>query len=176
MCVCVCETNSYRSKISVVSQESIVFAAPVRYNLDPAGAHSDMALWGALLRVGLEGTVKQMGGLEASIAEDGGNLSVGERQLLSIARCILSGNKIILLDEATSSVDVETDRMIQRTIRNVFGDCTVLTIAHRLNTIADSDKIMVLDKGRIAEFEPPSELLSKPNSIYKSLVDAARRK
>jgi len=166
----------YRSKISVVSQESIVFASSVRYNLDPAGAHSDMALWGALLKVQLEVTVKQMGGLEAKIAEDGGNLSVGERQLLSIARCILSGNKIILLDEATSSVDVETDRMIQQTIRNVFSDCTVLTIAHRLNTIADSSRIMVLDKGRVAEFEPPSDLLLKPNSIYKSLVDAAKGK
>ena len=96
--------------------------------------------------------------------------SVGQRQLICLARALLRKTKILLLDEATASVDHNTDELIQNTIKKEFADCTILTIAHRLNTIMDSSRIMVLDKGRIVEFEPPQVLLSKKRSVFYSMA------
>lgn len=94
---------------------------------------------------------------------------MGQRQLICLARALLRKTKILILDEATAAVDLETDDLIQRTIKTEFSDCTVLTIAHRLNTIMDSDRVILLDKGRIAEFDTPANLLSNPNSIFYSM-------
>ena len=103
------------------------------------------------------------------MSEGGSNLSVGQRQLVCLARALLRKTKILILDEATAAVDLETDDLIQATIRKEFEECTVLTIAHRLNTIMDYDRIMVLDKGIIAEFDSPNSLLENSNSMFYSL-------
>lgn len=101
-----------------------------------------------------------------NVSEGGDNLSVGQRQLICLARALLRKTKILILDEATAAVDLETDDLIQKTIRTAFADCTVLTIAHRLNTIIDSDRVLVLDKGKIAEFDAPDSLLQNKSSIF----------
>jgi ATP-binding cassette subfamily C (CFTR/MRP) protein 1 len=108
------------------------------------------------------------------VAEGGENLSVGQRQLICLARALLRKTKILVLDEATAAVDLETDSLIQTTIRKEFKECTILTIAHRLNTIMDSNRVLVLDKGTIGEFDSPSNLLSNNNSIFYSLAKDAR--
>lgn len=103
------------------------------------------------------------------MSEGGENLSVGQRQLICLARALLRKTKLLILDEATAAVDLETDDLIQKTIREEFKDCTVLTIAHRLNTIMDSDRIVVLDKGQIVEFDSPNNLLLNSASIFSSM-------
>jgi ATP-binding cassette subfamily C (CFTR/MRP) protein 1 len=108
--------------------------------------------------------------LDDTVAENGGNYSVGQRQLLCIARALLARSRVIVMDEATAAVDVETDAAIQRTIRVEFASATCLTVAHRLNTILDADRILVLDHGAVAEFASPEELLADPKSLLAALV------
>merc|ERR1712153_188751 len=128
--------------------------------MDPFGEHDDTSVWHALDRCGMKKTIEQLPALlEAPVAEYGENLSQGQRQLLCLGRALLKKCKILLLDEATSSVDFETDQMIQKTLREAFTETTILTIAHRVNTIMDSDMILVLDKGVVSENGSPSELL-----------------
>ena len=150
-----------RSRLALVPQDPVIFSGTVRANLDPFDAvGGDVYIWQALEQAGMADTIRHMaGGLDAQISEGGGNLSTGQRQLLCMARALLRRTKILVLDEATSNVDSSTDQLIQSTIRTAFKDCTVLTIAHRLNTIIDSDRIMVLDAGRLVEFDTPAALL-----------------
>lgn len=150
-----------RSRLALVPQDPVIFSGTVRANLDPFDAvGGDAYIWQALEQAGMADTIRQMaGGLDAVISEGGGNLSTGQRQLLCMARALLRRTKILVLDEATSNVDSSTDQLIQATIRTAFKECTVLTIAHRLNTIIDSDRIMVLDAGRLVEFDSPATLL-----------------
>eukprot|EP00753_Platysulcus_tardus_P003847 PLAT12496.16.p1 GENE.PLAT12496.16~~PLAT12496.16.p1 ORF type:complete len:1587 (+),score=934.98 PLAT12496.16:2689-7449(+) len=163
-----------RSRISIIPQDPVLFQGSVRFNLDPLASCDDSALWGALKRAHLFDKVQSMdGGLDAVVAEGGSNFSVGQRQLMCLARALLRRSRILLLDEATSSVDAKTDALVQATIREVFADRTVLTIAHRIETIMDSDTIMVLDGGRIAEMDAPGELLSDPDSLFSSIVQAS---
>lgn len=112
-------------------------------------------------------------GLNHEISEGGENLSVGQRQLVCLARALLRKTKVLILDEATAAVDLETDDLIQKTIRSEFKDCTVLTIAHRLNTIMDSDRVIVLDKGEVVEFDTPANLLTRPESIFYGMCKDA---
>lgn len=112
-------------------------------------------------------------GLNHEVSEGGENLSVGQRQLICLARALLRKTKVLILDEATAAVDLETDDLIQRTIREEFADCTVLTIAHRLNTIMDSDRVLVLDKGTIVEFDKPQTLLENKTSIFHGMAKDA---
>lgn len=157
-----------RHKLSIIPQDSQAFEGTLRDNLDPNREYDDTELWRVLELSHLKPHIQTLeGGLEATIAEGGSNLSVGQRQLLSIARALLTPSTILVLDEATAAVDVETDQLIQRTIREEFKDRTILTIAHRLNTIMDSDKIVVLDKGTVAEFDTPSTLLEKRGMFYE---------
>lgn len=150
-----------RSRLALVPQDPVIFSGTVRANLDPFDAvGGDAYIWQALEQAGMADTIRHMsGGLDAVISEGGGNLSTGQRQLLCMARALLRRTKILVLDEATSNVDSSTDQLIQSTIRTAFKDCTVLTIAHRLNTIIDSDRIMVLDAGQLVEFGSPAALL-----------------
>merc|ERR1712045_1013054 len=132
----------------------------LRMNLDPFSNHSDQQVWAALEQAHLKTFVTELeAGLEHEVQEGGENLSVGQRQLVCLARALLRKTKVLILDEATAAVDLETDDLIQATIRKEFAEISVLTIAHRLNTIMDYDRIMVLDKGRLVEFASPEELL-----------------
>ncbi|KAK9370171.1 P-loop containing nucleoside triphosphate hydrolase protein [Lipomyces kononenkoae] len=162
--------SDLRHRLAIIPQDSQAFEGTIRDNLDPAHAHDDTELWEVLELSHLKEHVSKMdGGLGARVAEGGSNLSVGQRQLMSLARALLTPSKILVLDEATAAVDVETDQILQETIRKEFKDRTILTIAHRLNTIIDSDKIVVLSAGKVAEFDSPENLLADPNSMFYSL-------
>ena len=146
----------------------------MRNNLDPFNHHSDDELWKALELAHLNEYASGLeAGLQHEVTEGGENLSIGQRQLVCLARALLRKTKILILDEATAAVDLETDDLIQATIRKQFNDCTVLTIAHRLNTIIGYDRIMVLDKGVIAEFKTLNELLEDSSSIFHSMAKDA---
>lgn len=155
-----------RRAISIIPQEPILFSGSVRKNLDPFDEYNDKALWSALESVQLKRAILDLdGGLDALVSEGGANFSVGQRQLVCLARAILRRNRILVLDEATANVDPETDQFIQRTIRELFKNCTVVTIAHRLNTVMDSDRVMVLDAGQVCEFDEPHLLLSQGGAL-----------
>ncbi|XP_015785719.1 multidrug resistance-associated protein 1 [Tetranychus urticae] len=163
-----------RSRLAIIPQDPVLFGGKLRFNLDPFNIYSDNEIWDALSHAHLKDFVSNTGeGLDYSIAEEGKNLSVGQRQLLCLARALLKKPKILFLDEATAAIDLETDSLIQKTIRSEFKDCTILTIAHRLNTIMDSDRVLVLDKGKVAEFDTPEALLDKKDSIFYSLAKEA---
>ncbi|KAH8413402.1 hypothetical protein KR009_010872 [Drosophila setifemur] len=169
--------HDLRSTISIIPQEPVLFSGTMRYNLDPFEQYPDEKLWEALEEVHLKDEVSEMPtGLQSMIAEGGANYSVGQRQLVCLARAILRENRILVMDEATANVDPQTDALIQSTIRKKFKDCTVLTIAHRLNTIIDSDKVMVLDAGNLVEFGSPFELLtqSKSRIFYGMVMETGR--
>jgi len=160
-----------RSNLSIIPQDSQLFEGSVRENLDPAHRYSDANLWEALELSNLKDHIESMEGqLDAAINEGGSNLSSGQRQLLSLARALLTNSKILVLDEATAAVDVETDQVVQRVIRDKFKDRTILTIAHRLNTILDSDRIIVLGFGEVKEFDSPEKLLNDQKSMFYALA------
>uniref|UniRef100_A0A060TAR9 ARAD1D22132p n=1 Tax=Blastobotrys adeninivorans TaxID=409370 RepID=A0A060TAR9_BLAAD len=160
-----------RQRLSIIPQDSQVFEGTIRDNLDPEGHHDDTELWRALELSHLKGHVQSMsGGLDGRVNEGGSNLSVGQRQLMCLARALLTPSKVLVLDEATAAVDVETDQVLQETIRSEFKDRTILTIAHRLNTILDSDRIVVLDQGQVAEFDSPEVLLNNKDSMFYALA------
>lgn len=163
-----------RSSIAIIPQDPVLFEGTMRFNLDPFEDFSDERIWEALEKSHVkEKVAREEKQLLTPISGGGQNLSVGEKQLICLARAVLRRNKILLLDEATASVDVETDFLIQRTIREAFDDCTVLTIAHRLHTVATYDRVMVMDAGRVIEFDTPKNLLSNPNSVFRQMTDAA---
>ncbi|XP_077370470.1 ATP-binding cassette sub-family C member 4-like isoform X2 [Festucalex cinctus] len=161
--------HDLRKKMSIIPQDPILFTDTVRKNLDPFNQHTDADLWKSLEQVQLKCMVMELPSkLETVLAECGSNFSVGQRQLVCLARAILRKNRILVIDEATANVDPRTDELIQLTIRREFSDCTVFTIAHRLNTIIDSDRIMVLDEGRIQELDRPFNLLqNKDGALYR---------
>ncbi|KAH8258986.1 hypothetical protein KR038_000987, partial [Drosophila bunnanda] len=164
--------HDLRSKISIIPQEPVLFSGTMRYNLDPFDEYSDDKLWRSLEEVKLKDVVADLpNGLQSKITEGGTNFSVGQRQLVCLARAVLRENRILVMDEATANVDPQTDGLIQATIRSKFKDCTVLTIAHRLHTIMDSDKVMVMDAGKVVEFGTPYELLTKADSkVFHGMV------
>jgi len=168
-----------RSRLALVPQDPVVFSGTIRSNLDPFSQYSDDKMWSALRQVSLATVIETFEGglgLDSVISEGGNNLSVGQRQLLGLARALMLGSRILVLDEATSNIDNATDELIQATIRTAFSNCTVLTIAHRLHTIMHSDRIMVLDNGRIAEFDTPKQLLKNPEGMFSALVEEASKK
>ncbi|XP_016987828.1 multidrug resistance-associated protein 1 isoform X9 [Drosophila rhopaloa] len=163
-----------RSRLTIIPQDPVLFSGSLRVNLDPFEIKTDDEIWKALELSHLKSFVKSLAaGLNHEISEGGENLSVGQRQLVCLARALLRKTKVLVLDEATAAVDLETDDLIQKTIRTEFKECTVLTIAHRLNTILDSDKVIVLDKGQITEFASPTELLDNPKSAFYSMAKDA---
>ncbi|XP_022215922.2 probable multidrug resistance-associated protein lethal(2)03659 [Drosophila obscura] len=164
--------HDLRSKISIIPQEPVLFSGSMRYNLDPFEEYSDAKLWESLEEVKLKEVVAELpSGLSSKISEGGSNFSVGQRQLVCLARAILRENRILVMDEATANVDPQTDALIQATIRNKFKNCTVLTIAHRLNTIMDSDRVLVMDSGQVVEFGSPYELLTgSASKIFHGMV------
>ncbi|XP_055375696.1 multidrug resistance-associated protein 1 isoform X7 [Condylostylus longicornis] len=166
--------HSLRSRLTIIPQDPVLFSGSLRINLDPFNKNSDDELWKALELAHLKSFVKGLSaGLMHEISEGGENLSIGQRQLVCLARAVLRKTKVLILDEATAAVDLETDDLIQKTIRSEFKDCTVLTIAHRLNTILDSDKVIVLDKGKVVEFASPGELLQNKKTIFYGMAKDA---
>ncbi|XP_048522372.1 multidrug resistance-associated protein 1 isoform X3 [Dendroctonus ponderosae] len=166
--------HTLRSRLTIIPQDAVLFSGSLRMNLDPFDKHSDDEVWKSLELAHLKTFVQGLSsGLNHEISEGGDNLSVGQRQLVCLARALLRKTKVLILDEATAAVDLETDDLIQRTIRTEFKDCTVLTIAHRLNTIMDSDRVIVLDKGKVVEFDSPANLLKRPESIFYGMCKDA---
>jgi len=160
-----------RLKVGIIPQNPVLFSGSIRSNIDPFSQYKDNEIWNALDKCGMKVSVERMPlQLEAAVTEHGQNLSSGMRQMLVLGRALLRQCRILLLDEATSSVDFETDQEIQRTLREAFSGCTVLTIAHRINTIMDSDKIMVMKDGIVEEFAPPQELLKVDGSVFSEIV------
>ncbi|KAH9747853.1 ABC transporter C family member 2 [Citrus sinensis] len=150
-----------------------ILQGTVRFNLDPFNEHTDADLWEALERAHLKDVIRKNSfGLAAEVSEGGENFSVGQRQLLSLARALLRRSKILVLDEATAAVDVRTDALIQRTIREEFKSCSMLIIAHRLNTIIDCDRILVLDAGQVLEHDTPEALLLREDSAFSRMVQS----
>ncbi|KPP67727.1 multidrug resistance-associated protein 5-like [Scleropages formosus] len=166
--------ENLRTKLSVIPQDPVLFIGTIRSNLDPWSHFTDSEIWEVLEKTHMKDTIGQLPELlETEVLENGENFSVGERQLLCMARALLRHSKILLLDEATAAIDTETDRLIQETIRQSFGDCTILVIAHRLNTVLNCNRVMVLDKGQIVEFDSPSTLLANENSWFHAMLMTA---
>lgn len=197
--------HSLRSRLAIIPQDPVLFSGTVRSNLDAFDEHSDSELRDALIRVHLvteselstphnepsgsneesettaaaqseNQNINPFKSLNSPVSEGGLNLSQGQRQLLCLARAIVSRPKIVVLDEATSAVDMATDSLIQRSIREEFGDSTLLVIAHRLSTISDFDKILVMDDGKVAEFGTPKELMQLKNGIFRGMVGESGEK
>ncbi|XP_077258458.1 multidrug-Resistance like Protein 1 isoform X4 [Temnothorax americanus] len=166
--------HDLRSRLTIIPQDPVLFSGTLRINLDPFDCHSDEEIWRALEHAHLKSFIENLpNALLHEVSESGENLSVGQRQLICLARALLRKTKVLILDEATAAVDLETDDLIQTTIRQEFKDCTVLTIAHRLNTILDSDRVIVLDKGLIVEYDSPEVLLRNPSSSFYSMAKDA---
>ncbi|XP_053066337.1 ATP-binding cassette sub-family C member 12 isoform X5 [Acinonyx jubatus] len=189
-----------RTKLTVIPQDPVLFVGTVRYNLDPFESHSDEMLWQVLERTFMRDTIMKLPEkLQAEVTENGENFSVGERQLLCMARALLRNSKvrkqhgkmdwsnfgyfpqrhsiqeIILLDEATASMDSKTDSLVQSTIKDAFKGCTVLTIAHRLNTVLSCDLVLVMENGKVIEFDKPEVLAEKPDSAFAMLLAAENK-
>jgi len=163
--------HDLRTKIGIIPQDPVLFSGSIKSNLDPLGQRTEEEVWSSLERVNLSEYVHTLPDhLNFEVEENGRNFSVGQRQLLCMARSLLADNKILIMDEATANVDTNTDHLIQKTVRDVFKDRTVLTIAHRLHTIIDMDRIIVMDGGEVVEFDSPHSLLQDSDSFFSSLV------
>ncbi|XP_067853075.1 ATP-binding cassette sub-family C member 5 [Heptranchias perlo] len=169
--------DDLRKKLSIIPQEPMLFVGSVRSNLDPYNQYTDAQIWDALERAHMKENVAQLNEkLDFEVMENGENFSVGERQLLCVARALLQHSKILLLDEATAAIDTDTDVLIHRTIQEAFSDCTMLIIAHRLHTVLNCDRIMVLDQGEIAELDSPCVLLSNDNSRFHAMLSTVENR
>uniref|UniRef100_A0A670YD93 ATP binding cassette subfamily C member 10 n=1 Tax=Pseudonaja textilis TaxID=8673 RepID=A0A670YD93_PSETE len=167
---CSVSLKKLRSRLAIIPQDPFLFSGTLRENLDPQQQHTDDDLHQVLEQCHLHTLITEMGGLDYELKERGKSLSVGQRQLVCLARALLTQAKILCIDEATASIDQKTDRLIQQTIRQRFADKTVLTIAHRLNTILDSDRVLVMNAGRVAELDSPAILSQKQDSLFQHLL------
>ncbi|XP_067676213.1 multidrug resistance-associated protein 1-like [Haliotis asinina] len=166
--------SEVRSRLTIIPQDPTLFSETLRVNLDPVEAYDDQEIWTALRHAHLHTLVSSLPGQLLYKCQEGGkNFSIGQRQLLCLARTLLRKSKILILDEATAAVDMETDDLIQQTIRSEFKDCTVLTIAHRLNTVMDYDRILVLNKGVVEAYDTPERLLQDTKGIFYALAKHA---
>uniref|UniRef100_A0A452GJE5 ATP-binding cassette sub-family C member 10 n=1 Tax=Gopherus agassizii TaxID=38772 RepID=A0A452GJE5_9SAUR len=167
--------ESLRSKLAIIPQDPFLFSGTIRENLDPLGRHTDSDLYQVLEQCRLQAVITQMGGLDCELGERGKSLSVGQRQLVCLARALLTQAKVLCIDEATASVDQKTDQLLQQTIRQRFADKTVLTIAHRLNTILDSDRVLVMHAGKVAELDSPAVLSKREDSLFQRLLTSGQQ-
>uniref|UniRef100_A0A8B9EZH0 Multidrug resistance-associated protein 1-like protein n=1 Tax=Amazona collaria TaxID=241587 RepID=A0A8B9EZH0_9PSIT len=169
--------HDLRGNLNIIPQDPILFSGTLQSNLDPLGKHSDLELWEVLELCHLKDFVQSLPKkLLHEISEGGENLSVGQRQLVCLARALLRKTKILVLDEATASVDMEMDNLVQSTIKREFHNCTILTIAHRLHTVMDSERVLVLDAGRILEYDTPHNLLQQKGAFSEMAAEAGIRR
>uniref|UniRef100_A0A8C7V1F5 Uncharacterized protein n=1 Tax=Oncorhynchus mykiss TaxID=8022 RepID=A0A8C7V1F5_ONCMY len=164
--------DDLRSKLSIISQEPVLFIGTIRSNLNPWNKYSDAQIWDALEKTHIKEISQLPLSLQSEVTENGENFSVGEGQLRCVARALLRHSKNLLLDEAMAAIDTETDRLIQDTIHESFSSCTTLIIAHRLNTVMSCNRIMVLDQGQMLEFDTPAALLADVNSRFRAMFEA----
>ncbi|GAA5992543.1 hypothetical protein JCM5350_008275 [Sporobolomyces pararoseus] len=167
------DTNieALRSRLTLVPQDPTLFSGTLRSNLDPTGEHDDEALWSALKRSGFAKENDELN-LDSPVRSGGSNLSQGQRQLVGLARALVRRSKVVILDEATASLDNESDRLVQRAIREEFEGCTLLTVAHRIETIVDYDRILVLGSGKVIEFDKPQTLLDKQDGAFREMCES----
>lgn len=169
--ICKIGLHDLRSRLSIIPQDPTMFDGTVRGNLDPLQQYSDSKIWEALDKCQLGDLVRaKEGRLESPVVENGENWSVGQRQLFCLGRALLKRSSILVLDEATASVDSATDGVIQKIINQEFKDRTIVTIAHRIHTVVDSDLVLVLSEGRIAEYDTPPKLLEREDSCFSGLI------
>ncbi|KAI3749246.1 hypothetical protein L2E82_19853 [Cichorium intybus] len=162
--------HDLRSRFGIIPQEPILFEGTVRSNIDPIGQHSDEEIWRSLERCQLNDVVAaKPGKLDSAVVDNGDNWSVGQRQLLCLGRVLLKHSRLLFMDEATASVDSQTDAVIQKIIREDFAECTIVSIAHRIPTVMDCDRVLVIDAGYAKEFDKPSCLIERP-SLFGALV------
>jgi len=166
-----------RKQLAVIPQDPVLFGGTLRSNLDPWDEQNDAQIWEVLRKVCMDSAASDVGGLDAPIAENGNNLSVGQRQLLCLARALLSDAKILALDEATANVDRATDALIQKSLHSIItqNEKTLLIIAHRIDTVMDCDLLLVLQNGELVEFDSPQSLLSRRHGVFAGMVEAAKR-
>jgi len=166
--------STIRSALTIIPQEPTLFTGTVRYNIDPADQYTDEQIWSALELTHLDEVIRNLdGGLYGTVSEGGDNFSVGQRQLICMVRALLRHSRIICMDEATASVDIQTDCLIQEMIRSQFQDCTIITVAHRLHTIMDSDRVMAMRAGELVEFDKPINLIrNHPDGLFAGMVAA----
>ncbi|KAL8248049.1 hypothetical protein R6Q59_009265 [Mikania micrantha] len=163
--------HDLRSRFAVIPQDPTLFNGTVRYNLDPLGQHTDDKIWEVLEKCQLKEAVQdKTGRLDSIVVEDGANWSMGQRQLFCLGRALLRRSKILVLDEATASVDNATDTMLQETIRSEFADCTVITVAHRIPTVMDCTMVLTMSDGKIVEYDEPMMLMKRDDSLFGQLV------
>ena len=169
--------SKLRSNITIIPQDPTLMEGSLKFNIDPLGLHSDQEIENVMREIGFwyicernleenKNKPDNEKGLNMIITEDGGNISIGERQLICITRAILRKSKIVVMDEATASIDVNTENIIQKAIKNLLFDSTILTIAHRIKTVLNSDRILVLEKGEVKEFDSPQTLLKNKKSMF----------
>lgn len=159
-----------RKRLAIIPQDPILFSGTIRTNLDPFNEFKDEELWKAIGLVGLKPLIEN---LDTPVNNTASNFSSGQKQLVCLARATLRKTKVLVLDEATANMDHETDVMLNKTIKQIFSDCTIFIIAHRLHSILMCDKVMVMDKGEIKEFDDPKELLRNKNGIFFKMVAQA---
>ncbi|KAL7114288.1 hypothetical protein ACP275_04G111200 [Erythranthe tilingii] len=163
--------HDLRSRFGIIPQDPTLFTGTVRFNLDPLAQHTDKEIWEVLGKCQLKDTVHEKeGGLDSPVMEDGSNWSMGQRQLFCLGRALLRRSKILVLDEATASIDNATDTILQRTIRTEFADCTVITVAHRIPTVMDSTMVLAISDGKMVEYDEPMELMKREDSLFGQLV------
>ena len=179
--------NKLRSNITIIPQDPTLMEGSLRFNIDPLHKHTDKEIEEIMKEIGFwyicernmeenKDKPDKEKGLNMIITEDGGNISIGERQLICITRAILRKSRIVVMDEATASIDVNTENIIQKAIKNLLNDSTILTIAHRIKTVMNSDKILVLENGEIKEFDSPKVLLSNKESMFYNFYKNLNKK
>ncbi|KAJ0594367.1 putative ABC-type xenobiotic transporter [Helianthus annuus] len=164
--------HDLRSSFGIIPQEPTLFTGSIRYNLDPLSEHSDQEIWKVLEKCQLREVIQdKKEGLDSLVVQDGSNWSLGQRQLFCLGRALLKRRKILVLDEATASIDNATDTIIQKTIREEFKDCTVITVAHRIPTVVDCTMVLVMKDGKVMEYDKPVTLMNEPASLFAQLVN-----
>ncbi|KAL5727195.1 Multidrug resistance-associated protein 7 [Ranunculus cassubicifolius] len=163
--------HDLRSRFGIIPQDPTLFNGTVRYNLDPLSQHTDLEIWEVLQKCQLQEAVQDKEeGLDAPVADDGSNWSMGQRQLFCLGRALLRRSRILVLDEATASIDNATDTILQRTIRTEFADCTVITVAHRIPTVMDCTMVLSISDGNLVEYDEPMKLMNQEGSLFGKLV------